>query len=287
MEITAQTILNALITSSFFALVAVGLTLVFGVMKIVNFAHGEFYMLGAYAVWVLFAVHKWPYFAALVVGIVGVAFLGTITERVIFRPLRGNLISGFIASVGLVFILQVAVGRIWGVGKMKPVPAPYPGAVVDVNGVTADVQRIIVFGGAVVLLALLLIFLSRSRTGRALRAASQDPEAAALQGISANRASLIAMLIGSGMAGAAGALMSPIMSVYPYMGEMVIWMAFVIVIVGGQGSIKGAIYASVLFGFFNTIITTVLDSTIAQLAVAVFMLIFLAVRPQGLLGHAE
>ncbi|MFH0915729.1 MAG: branched-chain amino acid ABC transporter permease [bacterium] len=287
MEFIGQTILNALITSSFYALVAVGLTLVFGVMKIVNFAHGEFYMLGAYAVWVLFAVNKWPYFAAVVVGIVVAGLLGAVSERVIFRPLRGNLLSGFIASVGLVFILQVAVGRIWGVGKMKPVPAPYPGAVVSVGGVSVDVQRIIAFGGALVLVALLLLFLSRSRMGRALRASSQDSEAAALQGISVGRTSAIAMLIGSAMAGAAGTLMAPIMSVYPYMGGLVIWMAFVIVIVGGQGKIKGAIYAAVMFGFLNTIITTLLDSTIAQLAIAVFMLIFLAIRPQGLLGHAE
>ena len=287
MEFIGQTILNALITSSFYALVAVGLTLVFGVMKIVNFAHGEFYMLGAYAIWVLFAVHGWPYFAAVVVGIVGVGLLGVVSERLIFRPLRGNLLSGFIASVGLVFVLQVAVGRIWGVGKMKPVPAPYPGAVVRAGGVSVDVQRIIVFAGAVVLVALLLLFLNRSRMGRALRASSEDPQAAELQGISVNRTAVVAMLLGSAMAGAAGTLMAPIMSVYPYMGGLVIWMAFVIVIVGGQGNIKGAIYAALMFGFLNTIITTLLDSTVAALAIAVFMLLFLAVRPQGLLGHAE
>jgi len=287
MEFVAQTILNALITSSFYALVAVGLTLVFGVMKIVNFAHGEFYMIGAYAVWVLFAVNGWPYAAAVVVGIVGVGLLGVVSETLIFRPLRGNLLSGFIASVGLMFILQVAVGRIWGVGKMKPVPAPYPGAVVSVGGVSVDVQRLIVFGGAVALVALLLVFLKRSRMGRAMRASSQDVEAAELQGISVNRAALVAMFLGSAMAGAAGTLMAPIMSVYPYMGGLVVWMAFVIVIVGGQGNIKGAIYAAVMFGFIQTIVTTMWDSTIASLLIAVFMLIFLAVRPQGLLGHAE
>jgi branched-chain amino acid transport system permease protein len=287
MEFIAQTILNALITSAFYALVAVGLTLVFGVMKIVNFAHGEFYMLGAYAIWILFAVNGWPYFAAVLAGIVGVGLLGMVCERLVFRPLRGNLLSGFIASVGLVFILQVAVGRIWGVGKMKPVPAPYPGEVVSVGGVSVDVQRIIVFVGAVVLVAALLLFLNRSRMGRALRASSQDVEAAELQGISVNRAALVAMGLGSAMAGAAGTLMAPIMSVYPYMGGLVVWMAFVIVIVGGQGNIKGALYAAVMFGFLQTVITTLLDSTIAQLAIALFMLVFLAIRPQGLLGHAE
>lgn len=283
----AQTIANALITSSFYALVAVGLTLVFGVMKIVNFAHGEFYMLGAYAIYVLYARNSWPYFAALVMGIVLVGLLGAVTERIIFRPLRGQLIPGFIASIGLVFILQVAVGRLWGVGKMKRVPAPYKGEVVRVDGVSVDVQRIMVFVGAIVLIAILILFLNRTRIGRALRASAQDATAAALQGISVNRASAIAMLIGCAMAGAAGALMAPVMSVYPYMGGMVIWMAFVIVIIGGQGNLKGAILASALFGFLDTILTTVFDSTISNLLITVFLLVFLAVRPQGLLGHAE
>jgi len=282
-----QTIANALITSAFYALVAVGLTLVFGVMKIVNFAHGEFYMLGAYAIYVLYARNSWPYFAALVMGIVLVGILGAVTERIIFRPLRGQLIPGFIASIGLVFILQVAVGRLWGVGKMKRVPAPYKGEVVRVGGVSVDVQRIMVFVGAIVLIAILILFLNRTRIGRALRASAQDATAAALQGISVNRASAIAMLIGCAMAGAAGALMAPVMSVYPYMGGMVIWMAFVIVIIGGQGNLKGAILASALFGFLDTILTTVFDSTISNLLITVFLLVFLAIRPQGLLGHAE
>ncbi len=95
------------------------------------------------------------------------------------------------------------------------------------------------------------------------------------------------MLIGSAMAGAAGALMAPIMSVHPYMGHSVIWTAFVVVIVGGAGNIKGTILAALLFGFLHTIITTLLDSTIANLISALFMLIFLAIRPQGLAGYAE
>ena len=148
----------------------------------------------------------------------------------------------------------------WGVGKMKQITAPYKGEVVRVGGVSVDVQRIMVFVGAIVLISLLILFLNRTRMGRALRASAQDATAAALQGISVNRASAIAMLIGCAMAGAAGALMAPVMSVYPYMGGMVIWMAFVIVIIGGQGNLKGAILASAMFGFLDTILTTVFDS---------------------------
>lgn len=286
MEFVGQTIANALVMSAFYALIAVGLTLVFGVMDIANFAHGEFYMLGAYVVWLLYAVGHWPFFAAVGAAILLVGVLGVIVERGIFRPVRGNILSGFIMSVGLVFILQVFVGQVWGVGKMKPVPAAFPG-ILDILGVSTSWQRFIVIPAAILLLGLLWVFLERFRLGRGLRASAQDSEAASLQGISVNRSGAIAMLIGCAMAGAAGALMAPIMSVYPYMGHMVIWTAFVVIIVGGPGNIKGTILAALLFGFLHTIVTTLLDSTIANLVSVLLMLILLAIRPEGLLGHAE
>jgi branched-chain amino acid transport system permease protein len=286
MEFIGQTILNGLMTSSFYALIAVGLSLVFGVMHIVNFAHGEFYMIGAYTVWVLFAKMHWPFPLAVLAAIVIVGLLGLVSEPLIFRQAKGNVLSGFIMSVGLVFILQVAVVQIWGVGKMKPVPAAYP-QVLDLGGMSTSWQRFIVIPATVLLMGSLWIFLDRFRVGRALRASALDPEAAALQGISVKRSAGVAMLLGSAMAGAAGALMAPIMSVHPYMGHSVVWTAFVVVIVGGAGNIKGTIWASLFFGFLTTIITTLLDSTIANMVNVLVMLILLSIRPQGMMGHAE
>ena len=285
MDFILQTILNGLMTSSFYALIAVGLSLVFGVMHIVNFAHGEFYMLGAYAVWVLFAKTGWPFFAAVGTGIVIVGLLGLLSERLVFRYAHGNVLSGFIMSVGMVFILQVAVVKIWGLGKMKPVPAAYP-QVLDFWGVNTSWQRFIVIPATLLLLGALWFFLDRFRIGRALRAAAMNPQAAALQGISPKKCAAVAMLLGSAMAGAAGALMAPIMSVHPYMGHNVVWTAFVVVIVGGPGNIKGSILAALLFGFLNTVISTLLDSTIANLVSALVMLILLAIKPEGVMGHA-
>jgi branched-chain amino acid transport system permease protein len=286
MEFIGQTILNGLMISSFYALIAVGLSLVFGVMHIVNFAHGEFYMVGAYTVWVLYAKMHWPFFLAVAAAIVIVGLLGWVSERLVFRQAKGNVLSGFIMSVGLVFILQVAVVKIWGLGKMKPVPAAYP-EVIMIGGISTSWQRFIVVPATMLLLGALWLFLERFRLGRALRAAALEPEAAALQGISVKKASAVAMLIGSAMAGAAGALMAPIMSVHPYMGHAVVWTAFVVVIVGGAGNIKGTIWASLFFGYLTTIITTLLDSTIANLVNVLVMLVLLAVRPQGMAGHAE
>ena len=285
MEFLWQTILNGLMISSFYALIAVGLSLVFGVMHIVNFAHGEFYMIGAYTVWVLFALLHWPFFIAVGAAIVIVGLLGLVSERLIFRHAHGNVLSGFIMSVGLVFILQVAVVEIWGVGKMKPVPAAFP-QVLDIGGVSTSWQRFIVLPATIILLWALWYFLAKFRVGRGLRASAQDPEAAALYGISPKKSAAVAMLLGSAMAGAAGAFMAPIMSVHPYMGHSVVWTAFVVVIVGGAGNIKGTILAALIFGFLTTIITTLLDSTIANLVNTLVMLVILAIRPQGVAGHA-
>ena len=286
MEFLWQTILNGLMISSFYALIAVGLSLVFGVMHIVNFAHGEFYMIGAYTVWVLFALLHWPFFIAVGAAIVIVGLLGLVSERLIFRHAHGNVLSGFIMSVGLVFILQVAVVEIWGVGKMKPVPAAFP-QILDIGGVSTSWQRFIVLPATIILLWALWYFLAKFRVGRGLRASAQDPEAAALYGISPKKSAALAMFLGSAMAGAAGALMAPIMSVHPYMGHSVVWTAFVVVIVGGAGNIKGTILAALIFGFLTTIITTLLDSTIANLFNTLVMLVILAIRPQGVAGHAE
>jgi len=286
MEFIGQTILNGLMTSSFYALIAVGLTLVFGVMHIVNFAHGEFYMIGAYTVWVLYAKMHWPFFLAVLAALIIVGLLGFLSEHLIFRHAKGNVLSGFIMAVGLVFVLQTAVVKIWGVGKMKPVPAAYP-QLLDFGGISTSWQRFIVIPVTILLLGALWFFLDRFRLGRALRASALNPEAAALQGISVKKSASTALLIGSALAGAAGALMAPIMSVHPYMGHAVIWTAFVVIIVGGAGNIKGTVLASLLFGFLTTIITTLLDSTIANLVNVLVMLVVLAIRPQGLTGHAE
>ena len=286
MEFLWQTILNGLMTSSFYALIAVGLSLVFGVMHIVNFAHGEFYMIGAYTVWVLFALLHWPFFIAVGAAIVMVGLLGLISERLVFRHAHGNVLSGFIMSVGLVFILQVAVVEIWGVGKMKPVPAAFP-QVLDIGDVSTSWQRFIVLPATIILLWALWYFLAKFRVGRGLRASAQDPEAASLYGISPKKSAAVAMLLGSAMAGAAGAFMAPIMSVHPYMGHSVVWTAFVVVIVGGAGNIKGTILAALIFGFLTTIITTLLDSTIANLVNTLVMLVILAIKPKGVAGHAE
>jgi branched-chain amino acid transport system permease protein len=287
MELTlfVQTLANSLVQGSVYATIAVGLALGFGVMRMANFAHGEFYMLGAYVVYVLYAIHGLAFPFAVIAAFPIVAALGVLTERVIFRPTRDNVLAGFMATAGLAFILQVIVGQVWGVGLMRSVPIPYMD-IVDIFGARIGLQRLLVVPAAIVMIAALWFFLKHIRHGKALRACAQDPEVAAQQGINLSRMTMLAMLIAGGYAGIAGALMAPVSPVTPYMGHSIIITAFIIVIVGGMESIAGAVLASFILGFIHTVVTTFVDGVAAVMAGVALMAVILILRPQGLLGRS-
>ncbi|MEQ8370407.1 MAG: branched-chain amino acid ABC transporter permease [Alphaproteobacteria bacterium] len=292
-EITAdllmQTTINALWAASFAALLAVGLVLIFGVMGVINFAHGELYMLGAYVVWYLYGENGWAFPIAVLIAILAIAGFGMVMERTLFRPMRGNPLGGLIISVGLLFVLQVVAVEWGGVGLMKHVPSPYQGAITlfGNEAVSVSAQRLLVVVAAIVLLGALWLFLYRTRIGWAMRAVAQDMEAASLQGIGINRFSLLAMAIGAGLAGAAGAFMSPLVRVDPNMGGQAIITAFIVIIVGGIGSLEGAVLAAVLFSFFHTFVTTLYDGTLATILGLVIMMVVLVIKPTGIMGTVE
>lgn len=287
-ELLLQTSLNALYAASYMALVAVGLVLIFGVMGIINFAHGELYMLGAYAVVGVYADGGFPYFLAVAVGLVFTGLVGIGMERGLFRPMRDNPLGGLVVSIGFLLILQ-ALAAVWFGVRMEFIPPPTQ-AVIEVFGTDGPVlslQRLYVIVATVVLLTALWWFLRRTRFGWALRACAQDSEAAALQGISINQTARIAMFIGAALAGVAGALTAPLVRTYPYMGHSIIVTAFIIIIVGGVGSLEGAVVAAVLYAFVHTFVTTFYDGVIADIVGLLLMLGVLIVRPTGLFGTKE
>jgi branched-chain amino acid transport system permease protein len=281
-----QTIANSLVQSSVYATLAIGLALGFGVMKMANFAHGEFYMLGAYVVFFLYTTWGLPYPLAVLAALPIIALVGMLTERLIFRPTKGNVLAGFMATAGLTFILQVLVGQAWGVGLMRAIETPYKGAW-EVAGAFIGWQRLIIIPVAILMITALWYFLYHVKIGKALRACAQDPEVAALQGISINKITLTAMAIAGGYAGIAGALMAPIQPVTPYMGHDIIIICFIIVIVGGMESIAGAVLASFILGFIHTFMTTLYDSIVAIMAGVALMALILIVKPEGLLGKVK
>lgn len=285
-ELLLQTIVNATYAASYLALVAVGLVLIFGVMRIINFAHGELYMLGAYCIVALYADLEMPFLFAVAVGVVFVGLIGLVAERTLFRPLRANPLGGLVASIGLLLILQALAALGFGV-RMEHIPPPTQAVVAITAGVGIPAQRLAVIIAAVVLLGLLWLFLHRTRWGWALRASAQDPEAAALQGISIRQTARLAVAIGAALAGAAGALTAPLVRTYPYMGHSVIVAAFIVIIVGGVGSLEGAILAAIGYAFVHTFVTTFVDGVIADIVGLLLMLAVLIVRPTGLFGGHE
>jgi len=211
-ELLAQTGLNAIYAASYLSLVAVGLVLIFGVMGVINFAHGELFMAGAYCVVALYAGQGFPFLLAVAAGLVFVGALGLAMERALFRPLRDNPLGGLVASIGFLMILQAAAVMGFGV-RMEHIPPVTQEVIVFSDKVRLPWPRLWVVIAAVVLLSALWLFLKKTRFGWALRASAQDPEAAALQGIAINQTARMAMFIGAGLAGVAGALTAPLVSV--------------------------------------------------------------------------
>lgn len=285
-ELLAQSGLNALYAASYMSLIAVGLVLIFGVMRVINFAHGELFMFGAYTVVALYADLQVPFVLAVAAGLVFVGLLGLLMERAMFRPLRDNPLGGLVASIGFLLILQAVAVMGFGV-RMEHVPPVTQEVIVFSEKVRLPLPRLYVIVAAVVFLTALWAFLTKTRFGWALRASAQDPEAAALQGISINQTSRVAMFIGAALAGVAGALTAPLVSVNPHMGHSVIVTAFIVIIVGGIGSLEGAVVAAVAYAVVHTFVTTFWDGVIADIVGLSLMLIVLILRPTGLFGTAD
>ena len=283
-QLLLQTTANAIAASSMYALIAVGLTLAFGVMQMANLAHGHFFMAGAYTVYALYARGGWPFWWAVAAAVVVGAVIGLIVERGVFRPLRGDVVSGFIATAGLMFVFEVLVGEIWGWGYMRPVPSPYMRPF-RLLGISVALQRVIVIPFAIACIGGLMIFMRRFRLGRALRAVAQNPEAASLQGININRMTALALAIAGGLAGIAGGIMSTIYAVTPALGSHIILPALIVVVVGGMGSVGGVTLASLIFGFVITFVTTLVDGVAALMVSVTVMAVVLAIKPQGLMGR--
>ena len=284
-DLILQTFVNSAYAASYLALIAVGLALVFGVMGVINFAHGEWYMFGAYVAVVVYAKLGMPFIAAVLASILLVGLVGALAERGLFRPLRDNPLGGLVVSIGLLLVLQSLASLIFGV-RMAHVPPPTK-AVLELGPAILPVQRLFVIVATVLLLSMLWWFLHRTRHGWALRACAQDADAARLQGVSLTRAARLAMVLGAGLAGVAGALTAPLVPPNPLMGHGVIVAAFIVIIVGGVGSLEGAVVASLIYAFVHTFVTTFADGVIADIVGLSLMLLTLIIRPIGLFGARD
>ena len=283
-ELLIQSALNGFGLAVVYILVALGLTLIFSILDIINFAHGEFYMLGGFVTYYTFAVFGLNYFLALLLAVLAVGAAGVVAERIVFRRLRGKTLNGFIVSLGLLWVLQASAQLAFGVLD-KAVPSAVSG-VVRVFGVVISRERLVVIVTAVALMAALYAFLAFTRAGRAMRAVAQDADAAALQGVNIEAASALGFGIGCALAGAAGALLAPVFAVSPTMGALPVVKAFIIIIVGGMGSLPGAVLGGLLLGAVDGIGTLFMSSAAVNMLGFLVVIAVLLVRPRGLFGVA-
>ena len=278
-----QGIVNGVMLGVFYALIALGLSLIFGIMGIINFSHGQMYMLGGFAVYYLFSQLHLNYFAALILTMVLVGFIGAVFERIIFRPLGKEELNAFIASLGLAWILEMLAAIIFG-PLDKNVPNPFKG-VIHVIGVVFTIQRLLTVLIGVGLVVSLYLFLMKSKTGKAIRAVAQNREVATLQGIDAGRVSTLSFAIGCALAGAAGVLMTPAFVINPFIGSEIILKCFVVIILGGMGSIMCALAGLLILGFIEGFGCLLFTIPVVTLITFIFIILILLFRPQGLLGH--
>lgn len=281
MNLFFQQILNGLTLGSVYGLVALGLTLVYGILHVPNFSHGALYMVGAYAAWVLMVSVGVNYWLAMLGAGVVVAIISVLCERLVFNPLRhAPPIHDKIAAIGILLFLEAVVQAIWG-ADFQRMPAPYPG-VISFMGLFMPIQRVLIVVGAIVLMLGLHFFLKRTTTGATIIAMAQDREGAFLVGIDANKVSMITFAIAGFLAAVAAALFAPINLVYPGMGHLVIMKAFVIIVLGGMGSIPGAIVAGMIIGFAESFGAFYVSTNYKDLIAFALLVIILSLRPQGL-----
>lgn len=277
-----QTFINGLVIGMNYVLIASGFTLIYGVMRLLNFAHGELYMLGSLVLYYVMTKFELNYFASFIVSIAVVGLLGVLLERVFFRPFRVMHDVSLIIALGLALLISGSAFLISG-PEDKGVPSVFTGTL-RLGSLSLSLERLSVIAISALITTGLWLFLSKVRTGMAMRAIAQDSEAAALQGVNIDHISSIGFGLSSALAAAAGALMVPMYYVNPFIGATVIFKALVVVIIGGLGSVPGAAVAGLLLGMVESFGYTFIGE-VAELLGFIFVLVFLIFRPRGLMGR--
>lgn len=280
-DLFLQQVLNGLTLGGIYSLVALGLTLVYGILHVPNFAHGAFYMAGAFFSFHLMSKYGANYWIAMAGSAVAVAALATLAERLVFHPLRhASGLHPMIAAIGMLLFLEAGAQAIWG-ADFHRMQTPYTG-IIDFAGVTAPVQRLLIIASAFALMVLLQLFLRRTVTGSTIVAMAQNRDGASLVGIDANRVAMLTFAISGVLAAVAATLYAPINLVYPAMGHLVITKAFVIIILGGMGSVPGAILGGLIIGFAESFGAFYISTDYKDIIAFALLVLILSFRPQGL-----
>jgi len=282
-----QHLANALMLGGTYALLGIGLTLIFGIMRVVNFTHGELYAFGAYMMYAFVMRSGVNFFAALALAIALGALLGAAVELLLLRRLRGaDIDTTMLVMIGAWIAMQNAEQFAW-TGVAKSIDNPFPAAPLVIGPVSVAWNRIFVFVVALSLIGLTYLLIQRTKLGKAMRATFQDRDTAALMGVQINRIHTVTFALGSALAAAAGALLGPVFVAYPTMGDLAASKAFAIVILGGLGSIPGATLGGFILALVEELGAGYISSGYRDAMSFLLIMVILMFRPTGMFAQKE
>jgi branched-chain amino acid transport system permease protein len=289
MDISAATIILTLVwgvaIGCVYILLATGLNLIFGVMKVVNFAHGQLLMIGAYLTWTLAYTAGLNAYVALLISMVIVALLGVLVERFTFRRvLGGDKLNEIFVSLGLIYIFENAALLIWGTSS-KQIVSPLNGLSLSLPSISITYDRVVAVAVVVATLVAFGLLIQKTKIGLAMRATSQRSSTAMLMGINVEKIYMLTFAIGAGLAAVAGGLYGIIFSFDFQVGAMPTIIAFAIIILGGLGSIKGAIVGGLLYGIVEQLATLFLGGIWGSAVAFAMLIVVLIIRPSGIFGE--
>ncbi|MBU4567097.1 MAG: branched-chain amino acid ABC transporter permease [Desulfarculus sp.] len=279
-----QVLINGLFLGGVYALISLGLTLIFGVIRVINFAHGEILMISMYASFFCFSILGLNPYLSLIIVIPGMFLVGVLIDQVIIRPIRNApSYMQIFATVGLSVVL-INLALVFFSGDYRSINLAFAKQVVHMGDIGISLSRFIVFISAIAVAWLVWLFLDKTDMGKQIRAIAQDRDAARLMGINPNKIYMITFGIGSAMVGLAGGLIMPLYYVFPSVGAYFVLTAFVVVVLGGLGNMVGALLGGLIIGVIDSLSGFYLDPALKEM---VYFLVFLGVllfRPSGLMG---
>jgi branched-chain amino acid transport system permease protein len=280
-----QQIVNSLSLGSIYVLVALGYTMVYGIIHLINFAHGDIYMVGAYLGWLCIVRFNLGFLPSLLITMIGTMTLGMIIEKVAYKPLRNaTRVAALITAIAVSFLLEYVVMYFAG-PDFKTFRAVLPSISYKIGGVIITFQQIMIFVISIVLMIALQLFVTKTKTGCAMRAVSADTEAARLMGINVDRTISITFALGSALAGAAGIMVGIYYNtINPLMGSVPGTKAFIAAVFGGIGSIPGAMIGGFVIAFIETMVGGYVSTLIQDAVVYALLIVILIFKPRGLMG---
>jgi len=280
-----QVIVNGFVVGTTYALIALGITIIFSIMNVVNFAHGQLYMIGGFVVYYAVAVFGLPFWAGLILSFVLVGAIGVAMELFLFAPVIRKVKRDevtMLLAMGTAVLLESVALLVFG-EKQRGIPAITSG-VLQIGDAYLPYSRIIVMVIAALLIAALMLFIAKTRLGRALRALAQDREATALQGVSLKWISALGFGLGAGLAGLSGGLLMALFAIHAGAGTAISVKAFIMIMIGGAGVLSGAILGGFVLGFMEAIAFALLPGSVTFLVIFVLVILFLIIRPNGIMG---